>query len=180
MKHNQYKLWILNEKVLTPGEEKDLVNHLSICEYCFQLNQGWQASRTFLEKAVMKTPAPGFTARWQNTRIKKCRLEKVKRYRLTMFGLLILAFIASMTYMVASNSFMHLLGNFFNSIAQVIFGITNGLATIGYWFRALPMYIPITAGLVFFGLLNAFLMVGVFTLWNLKSRNRFGYETAKN
>lgn len=48
--------------------------------------------------------------------------------------------------------------------------MTDGLSNIGSWFYQVPIAVPLTIGFVFFGLLNAFIMVGLFTLWDIKQR----------
>lgn len=178
MKHKPYENWILDEATLTSQQEKILAEHLTICTECRMLQAGWLASNKLLENPVMKAPAPGFSARWQEIYQKKCRDEKVRRYRLTLCGLLILAFTASLTYLVTSGSFLHLFANFFNIISRLVFGITNSLSTFGYWIRSLPAFVPISAGFIIFGLLNAFFIAGLFTLWNLKNRKVWVYEAA--
>jgi hypothetical protein len=168
MKHLPYENWILDEPKLSTGEAEALSQHLVSCKQCSQIKSGWEASKVLLTKANFIMPASGFTSRWQNTLIKKCSNEKIRRYRITMFGLTLLAFSASLIYMVASGSFLQLLANFFNSIIVTIIAVTNGLATIGFWATNLPAVIPLAVGFVFFGLINAFLMSAVFTIWNLK------------
>jgi hypothetical protein len=168
MKHLPYENWILDEPNLSTDEAKALSKHLVSCKQCSQIKSGWEASKVLLTKANFITPVSGFTARWQNTLIRKCSNEKVRRYRITMFGLTLLAFSASLIYMVVSGSFLQLLANFFNSIIVTIIAVANGLATIGFWANNLPVVIPLAVGFVFFGLINAFLMSAVFTIWNLK------------
>jgi len=177
MKHLPYENWILDEPRLTREEIQALTDHLAGCKQCSQLRSGWEASKLLLNQAKLITPTPGFTARWQNTLIKKSKTERVRRYRITLIGLLLLAFAASMTYMVASGTFMQLLANFFNSIFQTIIAITNGLSTLGIWINKLPATIPLAAGFLFFGLVNAFLLSAVFLFWNLKNRKTLAHET---
>lgn len=178
MKHLPYENWILDEPELKLDEANTLSQHLAVCYQCRQLKSGWEASKVLLTQANLVAPAPGFTARWQNTLIQKCKTEKVRRYRLTLFGLLLLTFVASMTYMVASGSFVQFLANFLNSIIQSVIVVTHSLSNLGLWFNRLPTVVPLAAGFLFFGLINAFLMSAVFLLWNLKNRKTPVHETA--
>ena len=178
MKHLPYENWILDKPKLTREEIKSLTDHLAVCKQCSLLKSGWEASKVLLTQTKLIAPAPGFTARWQNTLIRKCKTEKVRRYRITLFGLLILAFSASLTYMVASGTFMQILANFFNSIIQMIIALTNGLSTLGLWVNKLPTAVPLAAGFLFFGLVNTFLMSAVFLFWNLKNRKKLVHETS--
>ncbi|MDP2966618.1 MAG: hypothetical protein Q8N39_11400 [Pelolinea sp.] len=177
MKHLPYENWILDEPKLSREEVKSLAYHLASCKQCNQLKSGWETSKLVLTQAKLIAPVPGFSARWQKTLIKKCNTEKVRRYRITLFGLLMLAFSASLIYIVASGSFMQILANFFNSIIQTIIAVTNGLSTLGVWINKLPTVVPLAAGFIFFGLVNAFLMAAVFLFWNLKNRKTLVNET---
>ena len=178
MKHLPYENWILDEPELKSEEIDSLSKHLGVCDQCRQLKKGWEASKALLNKANLATPAPGFSVRWQNTIIQKCKTEKVRRYRITMFGLLVLTFLASVTYMVASGSFMQVLANFLNSIIQSVIVITHSLSNLGLWINRMPAAVPLAAGFFFFGLINAFLMSAVFFFWNLRNRKTPIHETA--
>jgi hypothetical protein len=168
MKHLPYENWILDESYLCDTDSEMLIQHLASCRQCSRIKSGWEASKALLSKPKFILPAPGFTTRWQNSLIRKCSSEKVRRFRITVFALSLLIFSASLIYMVANGSFMLLLANFFNSLIQAAIAITNGLASIGVWVNKMPFYIPLAVGFVFFGLINAFLMSAVFTIWNLK------------
>jgi len=178
MKHLPYENWILDEPGLKLEEFNTLAQHLSVCNQCRLLKAGWEASKVLLTQANMVAPAPGFSVRWQNTIIKKCKTENVRRYRMTLIGLLMLAFLASMTYVVVSGSFMQILANFLNSIIQSIIVVTQSLSTLGLWINRLPAAVPLAAGFFFFGLVNAFLMSAIFLLWNLKNRKTLIHETS--
>ena len=180
MKHSQYKHWILGESDLKPEERKLLKEHLSTCSECRQLKVGWNASRKMLLKPVQMTPEPGFAMRWQGTLARKMRIEKIRRYRLAIAGLVFGGFIATLTYIIASGSFLQVLANSFNSISKLIFGITNGLSAIGFWLRRVPLAVPLTAGFILFGLLTAFLMTMAFTLWNINNRKKLAHETVND
>jgi len=170
MNHKQYEIWILDEPELTAEQKARLKRHLSTCPKCHRLKTSWHVSKKMVKQTAMKTPVAGFAMRWQALAEKKCRAEKVRRYRLTLFSLLMLAFAASLTYMIVSGSILQMFANLFNAILRMIIGITNGLSTLGYWLGRLPIAVPLTIGFIFFGLINAFIMMGLFTLWNLKQR----------
>ncbi len=170
MNHKLYENWILDEPRLNTSQKKELEKHLSACPHCKHLDTGWQASKRLMRHAVQKTPSPGFGLRWQAYTQKKHNLAKVRRYRLTLMGLLTLAFIASLIYIVASGSILQMLADVFNGFTSLIIAITSGLSSLGYWLYHMPIAIPLTLGFIFFGLINAFIMVALFTLWNLKQR----------
>ena len=170
MNHKQFENWILDEPELSQDQKKELKMHLASCAVCRQLDTGWQASKVLLKQAAPKAPQPGFKDRWLAFADKKKQMAKVRRYRLTLFTLLLAAFTASLTYLIGSGYFMHSLADIFNSISTLVIAMTNGLSTLGSWLYKVPIALPLTIGFIFFGLVNAFVMVGVFTLWNLQKR----------
>ena len=177
MKHLPFENWILDEPALTKEEAKILEQHLSVCKQCCQLQSGWEASKLFLIHPKTSAPIPGFTDRWQKTLVRKCNIEKVRRYRLSMFGLIVLSVLLSAIYLVASGSFMQILANSLTTLMHTFMSITNGLSSLRVWINHLPFAVPLTAGFIFFGLINAFLMAAVFLLWNLKNKKKLVHKT---
>jgi len=170
MNHKLFENWILNETDLTENQSEELQEHLKICPACRHIENGWQASKNLMYQSTPKTPAPGFKTRWLILAEKKHQIKKVRRYRLTIFSLVLITFAASLVYMIASGSFFHMLANGFTSLSRLIFSITDGLSLLGYWLGRMPIAIPLSIGFFFLGLVNAFMMAGIFTLWNLKQR----------
>lgn len=178
MKHSQYKDWILDKSTLNPEERKMLSAHLEGCRDCRQLKASWEASRKMLLNPVMASPAPGFTDRWQATLARKNRIEEIRRYRLTVAGLILSGFLASLGYMAASGLFLQVLADSFNSFTRLVIAVANGLSTLGLWFGRLPLAVPIAASFILFGLITAFLLTTAFALWNIRSRKKLAHETA--
>jgi hypothetical protein len=170
MNHKQFENWILDEPELGQNQKKELQEHLAVCSDCRQLDIGWQASKELLKQAAPKAPQPGFKQRWLVLAEKKKQMVKVRRYRLTLLTLLSLAFATSLTYMVSSGYFLHMLADIFNSVSTLIIALTNSLSFLGSWLYKVPIAVPLSIGFVLFGFLNAFIMMGIFTLWNLKQR----------
>jgi len=170
MKHKQFEKWILDDISLNPQQKKDLDIHLQSCRSCRNLQTGWNASKQLMANAVYQKPVNGFSQRWQQTVIKKKQTEKVRRYRLSMFFLVVLAFSAAILYLITSGTAMQSFANSITMLTNFMLKITNGLSMVGYWIRTVPIAIPITMGFIIFGLFSAFLMTGVFFLWNLRRR----------
>jgi hypothetical protein len=170
MKHKQYEKIILNDKPLTQQEKNELETHLQTCQSCRTLHAGWVASSQLISHAAPYHPAPGFTTRWQQTIIKKRQVEKVRRYRLSIFILSVLAFAGAVAYMVISGSVMQSLANGFAFLSNLMIKVTNGLSTLGYWTQSVPIIIPLIVGFLLFGLFSAFMMSGIFFIWNLNRR----------
>lgn len=170
MKHKQFEIWILTDQPLNPQEEAMLDVHLQTCRNCRTLNNGWQASKQLIRQGIQHHPAPGFSARWNKTVIRKKQIEKIRNYRLSVFLLIVLAFAGAVTYLVASGSVMQSLANSIAVIANLFIKLTNGLSSVGYWFQSLPIAIPIAIGFILFGFFSALMMAGIFFLWNLRRR----------
>jgi predicted anti-sigma-YlaC factor YlaD len=177
MKHSQFKRWILDDEVLEADQQNMLKQHLDACDECRQLQLRWEASRKMLKVAAPTLPAPGFSNRWRQTFAQKKRIEKVRHYRLTLTGLVLLAFFASLATMTVSGTFGHVLAHSFNALAHAAVTLTNSFTVIGRWVSRLPLAAPIAAGFVFSGLMTAFVMISAFALWDVKNRRRFAHES---
>jgi hypothetical protein len=170
MKHKLFENWILSDIPLEKQQQSQLNEHLVNCENCRRLYRNWTASKKLIQQSIDQKPAPGFVTRWQTTIIIKEQIAKIRRFRLSLLGLLFTAFLTSVIYIVVSGSFLELFANGFTMISELTVSLTNGLSNFGYWLGRLPIAVPLTAGFIFFGLINAFLMAGIFFLWNLKQR----------
>ena len=170
MNHKQFEKWILDEPDLSNTQQRKLDEHLLVCPECRQLAHHWQASKKLLLNAVTKATTAGFGQRWTVYSQKKFQVEKVRHYRLTMFSLLLLAFSASLIYMITSGSFLKMLADTFNGISNLLIALTYGLSNLGTWLDRVHIALPISIGFIFFGLVNAFIMTGVFILWHSKQR----------
>jgi hypothetical protein len=170
MKHKQFEKWILDEQPLDASQKMALEIHLRSCGACRSLQAGWVASKQLIAQSVMHAPAAGFSQRWQQTVIKKCQIEKVRRYRIAMFLLVVIAFAGAVTYMIATGTVMQYFANGIAILSDLIIKVTTGLSTVGFWFNRLPLAIPLSIGFFIFGLFSAMMMAAVFFLWNLKQR----------
>jgi len=170
MKHKKYEKWVLDDASISPQQREDLNRHLQSCRSCHNLQTGWNASKQLIANAVYQKPASGFSQRWQQTVIRKKQTEKIRRYRLSMFFLIVLAFSGAVLYLITSGTAMQSFANSITMLTNFTIKITNGLSMIGYWIQTVPIAIPLTMGFFIFGLFSAFMMAGVFFLWNLRRR----------
>jgi len=170
MKHKQYERWILDEIVLDNQQQKELESHLLTCKSCQALQAGWNATRLLISNATAHTPQPGFANRWQMTIARKCQIEKVRRYRISMFMLVVAAFLGAITYALFTGSIMQSIANGITILSDLFVRLTSGFSTLGYWVNRLPIFVPISLGFLLFGLFTAFVMAGMFFLWNLRQR----------
>ena len=170
MKHKQFEQWILEERQLNSDQQNELSKHLDNCSSCRLLHKGWSASKKLISQSAIHAPAPGFISRWKNTVEQKQQFENIRNYRLTLFGLILLALLVSVGYVWMTGSAAPLFANSITLFSDLIIGISHGLSTIGYWINRMPIAVPITAGFLFFGLVNAFALACIFLIWNLSNR----------
>ena len=67
-------------------------------------------------------------------------MKVVRRQRISIFLALLVVFFLSLTYMVASGSFLHMLADIFTSATTLLFGMTKGLSSLGYWIAHLRLW----------------------------------------
>ncbi|MEW6402109.1 MAG: hypothetical protein AB1649_09930 [Chloroflexota bacterium] len=81
MNHRPFEDWLLNEQHLTPAEKRDLDAHMRTCKVCSAL------AETGLElRSVRKvSPAPGFTARFQQ----RLAAQRIADRRKKLWGLMV-------------------------------------------------------------------------------------------
>lgn len=170
MKHRQFEEWILDEIDLSEDQKKELDLHLASCAGCQQLHRGWEKSKQMVLSSSLKTPAAGFTQRWQIFQEKKLNLEKVRRFRITLLGIVMLTFFGSLVYIIASGTFFQMIANVFTGFFQLGVDISHSLSNIGIFFSRLPTIVPISIGFIIFGMFNAFFITTLFTIWNVKNR----------
>lgn len=170
MKHKQFEQWILDEDLLNTSQRSELENHLISCKSCQVLQTGWNASRQLINNATHQKPTPGFSDRWQQTIIRKCQIQKVRRYRISMFILLVAAFLGTIAYSLATGSIMQSIANGITMLSDAFVSITEGYSNLGYWLNSLPVFVPVSIGFIVFGFFSAFMMAGAFFLWNLRQR----------
>ena len=61
MNHQPFETWLLEDKLISPEERRELHSHLRTCAYCAALLETGKA----LSSVKMISPALGFTARFQ-------------------------------------------------------------------------------------------------------------------
>jgi hypothetical protein len=76
MNHQPFEEWLLTEKLISPKERLDLVDHLRICSYCSALAETGKA----LHSVKKVSPAAGFSARFQ-ARLAAQRAAELRRKR---------------------------------------------------------------------------------------------------
>jgi hypothetical protein len=82
MNHQPFETWLLDDKVLTPTEKRELDSHLRECRNCTALAETGLALRS----ARVVSPTPGFALRFQE----KLAAQKVAERRRRLWGMIIL------------------------------------------------------------------------------------------
>ncbi|MEN9563582.1 MAG: hypothetical protein RIR73_1826 [Chloroflexota bacterium] len=82
MNHQPFETWLLDDKVLTLTEKRELDSHLRECRTCTALAETGFALRV----ARVTSPAPGFALRFQQ----KLAAQKLAEQRRHLWGLIIL------------------------------------------------------------------------------------------
>ncbi len=169
MKHKSYKTWILENPPLNQNEKKQLSEHLADCPQCRQLHTNWLKIEELIINASIHKPAPGFSKRWHFTLAKRREQEKTNRVRRTLIAIVLLMMTGSLVYFIQNNLFMNWLVVALNASTSFFIAITKGLAGIGNWMSEKPAA-AFSVGFLLFGFAVAFLMAGVFTLWQVLKR----------
>ena len=81
MNHRPFEDWLLNEQHLTSAEKQDLEAHLRGCKYCSALAETGVELRTVRKVS----PAPGFTARFQQ----RLAAQRIAERRRKLWGLIV-------------------------------------------------------------------------------------------
>src|SRR5687767_7600762 len=82
MNHQPFEEWLLNDKILTPVDKRELDAHLRICKHCTALTETGFALRS----ARVVAPVTGFTLRFQQ----RLAVHKVAERRRKLMGLIVL------------------------------------------------------------------------------------------
>ena len=82
MNHQPFETWLLDDKVLTPAEKRELDSHMRECKTCTALAETGLALRS----ARVVSPAAGFTMRFQH----KLAARKVAERRRKLWGMFVL------------------------------------------------------------------------------------------
>jgi len=169
MKHKLYKIWILENPPLNQNEKRQLSEHLAVCSHCRQLQTNWLKIKELIINVPIHKPAPGFSKRWHLTLAKRREQEKSNRVRRTLIVMVLSMMMGSLVYFIQNNQLMNWLVVALNASTSFFIIITKGLAGIGNWMSKEPTA-AFSVGFLLFGFVVAFLMVSVFTLWQILKR----------
>lgn len=76
MKHQPFEDWLLNDKLISPEQKRELDSHLRTCSYCSALAETGMA----LKSVKMISPREGFAARFQVRLAERKVLDRRRRF----------------------------------------------------------------------------------------------------
>lgn len=95
MKHQPFEEWLLNDKLISPEQKRELDSHLRTCSYCSALAETGMA----LKSVKRVSPREGFAARFQVRLAERKVLDRKRRFwgaiLFTFGGLGLLLWLAS-------------------------------------------------------------------------------------
>jgi hypothetical protein len=170
MNHQPFEAWLLDDKVLTLAEKRDLDSHLRECKTCSALAETGLALRS----ARVVAPRAGFATRFQH----RLAAQKVAERRHRLWGLIALLvsgagllawFIAPLVLTIASNPVEWLI-----SIASYFLYLFSSLQAIGevigVFVRILPGFLPPYAWMVILSALSGIGLLWVVSIWRFARR----------
>ena len=95
MKHQPFEDWLLNDKLISPEQKRELDSHLRTCAYCSALTETGMA----LKSVKMVSPREGFANRFQVRLAERKAMDRRRRFWgaivFTAGGLALLAWLVS-------------------------------------------------------------------------------------
>ena len=95
MKHQPFEDWLLNDKLISPEQKRELDSHLRTCAYCSALAETGMA----LKSVKMVSPREGFANRFQVRLAERRVLDRRRRFwgsiLFTFGGLVLLLWLTS-------------------------------------------------------------------------------------
>ena len=172
MNHQPFEAWLLDDKILTPAEKRELDSHLRTCRTCSALAETGLALRS----ARVIPPAPGFTLRFQQ----KLALQKVAERRRKLWGMFILILggagllgwlLAPALISIATSPVEWLI-----SAAGIFLFLFTSLQTFGEVFtvmgRMLPDFLPPYVWMVLISGIAGMGLLWAVSIWRLARRSQ--------
>lgn len=162
MNHLPFEEWLLNDKPVTPEQQRDLDLHMRTCAYCSALAE----TGRMLSAAKMAVPTPGFTARFQSRLAERKIAERRRKLwgavLFTLGGLVLLMWAVSpylASFMVSPATWISVVVGWLVYIGTTLFALFDAGVVI---LSVIPKFLPPFAWLV---LLSTFAGVGL--LWSV-------------
>jgi predicted anti-sigma-YlaC factor YlaD len=145
MNHYPFEEWLFEEQ-LTTDQEKQLKDHLAVCNECRELRAALHETDYLLSNLSLAEPEPGFTNRWVIFATKKQETRQ-KNWMWLLFGSLILSAIVSILILqlpvfLSGLSFIQLGAGLFLNVMKTLEKAYGFIQSYGYILSYLPLRIP--------------------------------------
>jgi hypothetical protein len=170
MNHQPFETWLLDDKVLTPTEKREINAHLRECKTCAALAETGLALRA----AKVAAPKPGFAMRFQH----RLAAQKLAERRRRLWGLFVLIisgvsllgwfafpYISSFTsspveWLIAAASYFLYIVSSLQAFSEIV----------GVIARMLPGFLPPYAWMVMLSALSGMGLLWIVSIWRFARR----------
>ena len=172
MNHQPFETWLLDDKVLTATEKRELNSHLRECKNCAALAETGLALRS----AKVASPKPGFSMRFQE----RLAAQKLAERRRRLWGIIVLVlggvglagwFLAPIAIAFATSPV-----EWFISAASLFLFLFSSAQAFGdllaVMARILPEFLPPYAWMVILSGLAGFGLLWAVSIWRLARRTQ--------
>jgi hypothetical protein len=167
MNHRPFEDWLLDDQPLTTQQKRELQAHMRNCDTCTALAEANLALRS----AHVVSPAPGFTARWQERLV---AARRIQRRRMTI-GMLVFSLGGLVLLgLLTGPILVSVIGSPAEWISALVHALLYGYTLLAAMleagsvlFRVLPNFIPPFVWLVLISALSGLGLLGSVSVWRL-------------
>jgi hypothetical protein len=87
MNHQPFENWLLSDEPLSVEQSQALKEHLDMCETCNRMDTSWNEVQDLFQSVHRLSPAPGFSARWQERRAVQLGKRRQRQSWLFLIGM---------------------------------------------------------------------------------------------
>jgi hypothetical protein len=87
MKHLPFEDWLFSDDPMDGDQERELHEHLEICNSCWAISRAWGEVEDILERVPVVEPAAGFGDRFEARLAVELSMEKIRRQNRQSLGL---------------------------------------------------------------------------------------------
>jgi hypothetical protein len=167
MNHRPFEDWLLEDLPLSPEQNRELQSHLRVCDSCGAIAE----SNLALRSARVLSPAPGFTARWQERLVAEHRTQQQRliagMLSFSLSGLFLLALLTGplLRLLIGSPAV------WISTLVQaLLFSYTMLTAVVEagvIFFRVVPSFVPPFVWLVLLSAISGLGLLGSVSIWRL-------------
>jgi hypothetical protein len=141
MEHQPFITWLSENSTLTSVEQENLRDHLAVCTECSLLAHDLKALDSFMDKAISRTPSPGFSHRFLVSLPERREVEQGRQVRKWMIGLII-ALIVNMVLIITAAIITRTTSAWLVNLAVAYGTIIGLLQQTQFIYQAFSLVIP--------------------------------------